>query len=63
MSLRSAMISRTRLPRSCPGLRCRMVTSCSALSSAATRLRPMKRVPPMTRTFMAFYSEQLTAHG
>src|SRR4051812_48179448 len=30
-----------------------MVTSCPALSRAGTRFRPMKRVPPMTRTRMS----------
>src|SRR5436305_14569181 len=47
-------------PKSCFGLRCRMVTSCPSFSNSSTSSLPMKRVPPITNTLIGF-SARLSA--
>src|SRR6266850_3746384 len=51
-SLRSAMIFSTRRPSSCFGLRCRTATSWPPFCNSSTSNLPMKRVPPITNTFI-----------
>src|SRR6266481_6312573 len=60
-SLRSAMMFSTRRPKSCFGLRCNMVTSWPPFTSSSTSSRPMKRVPPITSTFI-FSARYRTGH-
>src|SRR5882724_4380639 len=50
-SFRSAVMLPTFLPKSCRVFRCRIETSCPALSNSFTSARPMNRVPPITRIF------------
>src|SRR5450759_32499 len=51
-SLRSAMRFSTRRAKSCFGLRCKTATSWPCFSNSSTSNFPMKRVPPITNTFI-----------
>src|SRR5271169_1905568 len=51
-SLRSAIRFSTRRPKSCFGLRCNTATSWPSFSNSSTSNLPMKRVPPITNTFI-----------
>src|ERR1035437_632412 len=51
-SLRSAMRFSTRRAKSCFGLRCKTATWWPAFRNSSTSSFPMKRVPPITKTFI-----------